>query len=804
MYLGTKVRNSYFQILTFLILYKMEQALVTTHSEPSSEDDSSFRPTKLYKFAPSDSSDIEGQSESDSSITGCSSSKPASCSFSLTFKPVSTLPTLHTPAKAEPLKNCGCENNCYEAVELLEKAVDFKDMKTKFIGETLTETKNNLLTYLRLQDEILHTNLQGFYYKGHEYCVKVFSNLTGVSVYILEKVIDYFIRGIEKFSHASSNMPKHSTNKINAMAWFKAFCGLYCQSSPDEKLVVCPSFLTVTILFKMYQEENSIESEQLAYSTFCEMIRKDFGPRRKSKDLPWVRFSKHSSHSKCDTCADLHKFKLTCRSQRDIDLCRALSYKHKERLGTQRKCISNLRHLSQTLPDQFFSIFIDGMDNMKSNLPRFQEKTKKLANFFKLPSKVTGAIVYSSHYPSNRKVKMIVNFDQFEQGSNMIVSILYRLLIETQQDLGKLPAVLHLSLDNCWRENKNRFVLSFLASLVQLDILSEINLTFLLVGHTGNEVDQLFSMLAESFKTEMRTLEDLIERISNSGISPTPDVEVLDFIWDWKMFVIDKLTKEELRNHSHYHAFNIKKDGGFVRLRGKRYLFDEQWVPYTGIRLLKEDTEFLQVDPAELRIEKLNLEKVFQNLQRFFVTLPLVERMKVQGSWENLREKLEKLPSQMTSFDRMELSKLKKQLPDIPTVLPQHFAHLSQDEEIPDLEGEVFPEQVDEADFQEDNKEGIDVLIYTRTKHNRPWVGRILERLSDTRFKIQWYERKKRNRNVFHASWNSDGSPYSEYLDVEMVLLWNFSTRVDDSSFYVNDFFLAKFKEEYCKYDANL
>ena len=66
----------------------------------------------------------------------------------------------------------------------------------------------------------------------------------------------------------------------------------------------------------------------------------------------------------------------------------------------------------------------------------------------------------------------------------MIVSILFKILKETQDDLGKLPSVLHLSLDNCWRENKNRFVLSFLAALVQLDILSEVNLTFLLVGHT--------------------------------------------------------------------------------------------------------------------------------------------------------------------------------------------------------------------------------------------------------------------------------------------------------------------------------
>ena len=43
-------------------------------------------------------------------------------------------------------------------------------------------------------------------------------------------------------------------------------------------------------------------------------------------------------------------------------------------------------------------------------------------------------------------------------GSNMIVSIVFRLLQNIKEDLGKIPPVLHLSLDNCARENKNRFV----------------------------------------------------------------------------------------------------------------------------------------------------------------------------------------------------------------------------------------------------------------------------------------------------------------------------------------------------------
>ena len=46
--------------------------------------------------------------------------------------------------------------------------------------------------------------------------------------------------------------------------------------------------------------------------------------------------------------------------------------------------------------------------------------------------------------------------------------------------------------DNCWRENKNRYLFSFLSALVELDVFEEISVNFLIVGHTGNEVDQLF------------------------------------------------------------------------------------------------------------------------------------------------------------------------------------------------------------------------------------------------------------------------------------------------------------------------
>ena len=320
----------------------------------------------------------------------------------------------------------------------------------------------------------------------------------------------------------------------------------------------------------------------------------------------------------------------------------------------------------------------------------------------------------------------------------------------------------------------------------------------------GNEVDQLFSILTKQFQTEIKTIEDLERLIVNSGILPKPDVETLDYIYNWKKYAVDNLATEELRNHSHYHGFNIKKQNGDARLRGKRYSFDSEWNPAAGIRLLREGAPLEPVGAAELRIEKLNLPRVFQDLQRFFVTLPLQERMVVQSSWERLRVKIENLPLEADRFPMMDLSKLPTLSVESPAIMPGHLAHLNKDDNYQDLEGDTFPEDLDEADFTEDLKRGLDVLIYSDVKTSRPWLGRILEVNIENSFTIQWFTRQKGDQNMFRAAINRDGSPYTSVLDSASVILWNFSTRVSDSSFSVSKFFLSQFKIEYLKHDSLL
>jgi hypothetical protein len=48
----------------------------------------------------------------------------------------------------------------------------------------------------------------------------------------------------------------------------------------------------------------------------------------------------------------------------------------------------------------------------------------------------------------------------------------------------QIPKKLFLQMDNCWRENKNRFVLAFCDRLVALGVFESVQLSFLPVGHT--------------------------------------------------------------------------------------------------------------------------------------------------------------------------------------------------------------------------------------------------------------------------------------------------------------------------------
>jgi hypothetical protein len=64
-----------------------------------------------------------------------------------------------------------------------------------------------------------------------------------------------------------------------------------------------------------------------------------------------------------------------------------------------------------------------------------------------------------------------------------------------------LPQCLYLQLDNCVGENKNRYVFAFLSLLVAKGIFKQVYVGFLMVGHTHEDVDAMFSKFFREYES---------------------------------------------------------------------------------------------------------------------------------------------------------------------------------------------------------------------------------------------------------------------------------------------------------------
>ena len=87
----------------------------------------------------------------------------------------------------------------------------------------------------------------------------------------------------------------------------------------------------------------------------------------------------------------------------------------------RRKYYKHCRKARQE-SDKYMSIILDGMDQAKTNLPHFQQKTKQTSGSWKLKTHVTGAIVHG------QGVYGYFDICEWPHSSNMTIAILLNIL----------------------------------------------------------------------------------------------------------------------------------------------------------------------------------------------------------------------------------------------------------------------------------------------------------------------------------------------------------------------------------------
>ena len=88
----------------------------------------------------------------------------------------------------------------------------------------------------------------------------------------------------------------------------------------------------------------------------------------------------------------------------------------------------------------------------------------------------------------------------------------------------------------------------------------------------------------------------------------------------------------------------MQKEAGLTRFRAKKYPQDEVFGPEHGIIIINEGITYSPVPAADFRVEKLCLDLVFRDLDKFISRMSNLEGNRVRQSWDKLRERLEKMP----------------------------------------------------------------------------------------------------------------------------------------------------------------
>jgi hypothetical protein len=247
----------------------------------------------------------------------------------------------------------------------------------------------------------------------------------------------------------------------------------------------------------------------------------------------------------------------------------------------------------------------------------------------------------------------------------------------------------------------------------------------------------------------------------------------------------------------------VKKEGDVGVLRAKKYPQDlGEWQPDDGIKLLKDKVDFSPIGVAEMRVEKLNLDEVFRGLYtKYFPQLSEQDKRKTVSSWESLRTTLENLPKKKNNFPKLKLLELPKQVRNPNPVLPSYLEPF-QASEIRELLGAKHVMEPETSVFEAEIKPSMDVVLYTRQKSTRPWLGRVLSVMPGGKdFLIQWYKRRTKSL-VFYASVKPDGTPFTSTMSTDCVMVWNFSDNKTNESFELSNEWFEKIMKNYSDHDS--
>ena len=245
--------------------------------------------------------------------------------------------------------NLFCSNQC--------PPTRFHNKMKEIMQKPKAARKQFLLDHLFKQED-LDVRTDGFQFFGLFFCKSSFVQLSGVSDYLVGEACKAFEHGQTVFSHGNTAGMRETEATLGFIIWTKQHALNYGNQAPDEECIILSAIYKQKDLFQQYSEEAPLP--RIARSTFYRLFRLKFGPYREDKELPHIRISSYSSHSRCDTCLLLEKYKMTCKTEEERVLLRSMEQRHKQTYQKSYQSIQEKRY--QAIYDPINYIHIQGKE----------------------------------------------------------------------------------------------------------------------------------------------------------------------------------------------------------------------------------------------------------------------------------------------------------------------------------------------------------------------------------------------------------------------------------------------------------
>ena len=148
-------------------------------------------------------------------------------------------------------------------------------------------------------------------------------------------------------------------------------------------------------------------------------------------------------------------------------------------------------------PTQSLCLIVDGMDQNTIMVLKLCQLVKDIESRY-AKIYLCGVLVHS--------VGLYIDIwidSHHKHDNNQVVTLIMHVLQDVCNQRGDiLPPKLRIQADNYGRENKNQYMFALCAALVAFKYFVEVHLSFLIVGHTHEDIDQKFNIISRTLKSK--------------------------------------------------------------------------------------------------------------------------------------------------------------------------------------------------------------------------------------------------------------------------------------------------------------